>query len=242
MNELLAISPSNLGNETVQTVNAREMWKFLASKQEFSNWIKNRIEQYDCVQGIDYIVDKKINDAGQVVQADYFITLDMAKEFAMVERNDKGKEARKYFIECERKLKNNFNVPTTLSGALRLAAEQAEQIEVLQLRAKADAPKVEFALAVRRMEGSCKLGDFGKAIGIGRNTLFAKLRADEILMADNMPYQSYIDRELFVVIEQTPYTDRDGNTHPTFTTMVTGKGQVFLYKKYRKPTTDLAAH
>ena len=108
MKKLIAISPSNLGNETVQTVNAREMWKFLESKQEFANWIKSRIEQYDCVQGIDYIVDKKINGAGQTIQTDYFITLDIAKEFAMVERNARGKEMRQYFIECERKVKSGI--------------------------------------------------------------------------------------------------------------------------------------
>jgi phage antirepressor YoqD-like protein len=125
-------------------------------------------------------------------------------------------------------------VPKTLSSALRLAADQAEQIELLQLQAQKDAPKVEFAMAVRNMQGACKLGDFGKVIGVGRNTLFQWLRRDEYLMGDNMPYQKHIDSGLFVVIEQTPYVDRDGKAHPTFTTILTGKGQVVIEKKYRK--------
>jgi phage antirepressor YoqD-like protein/predicted transcriptional regulator len=118
--------------------------------------------------------------------------------------------------------------------ALRQLADSLDKQAQLEHKIEADAPKVEFAMAVRRMEGSCKIGDFSKVIGIGRTTMFAKLRADEILMADNMPYQRYVDAEYFVVIEQTPYTDRDGKAHPTFTTMLTGKGQVWLERKYRK--------
>jgi len=126
----------------------------------------------------------------------------------------------------------NQQIPKTLPEALRLAADLAERNAALEYKIEADAPKVEFAMAVRRMEGACKIGEFGKVIGIGQNKLFAKLRQDEILMGDNMPYQRYIDQEYFVVIEQTPYTDRNGKAHPTFTTMITGKGQIFLSKKY----------
>ena len=133
----------------------------------------------------------------------------------------------------ELEAKQEHQIPKTFSAALRLAGELQEKVELLQLEAKENAPKVEFALAVRRMEGACKIGEFGKAIGIGQNKLFARLREDEILMENNLPYQKYIDQELFVVIEQTPYTDRAGKSHPTFTTMVTGKGQVYLEKKYR---------
>lgn len=130
--------------------------------------------------------------------------------------------------------KQAFEIPTTLSGALMLAAKQAEQIEQLQAKADEDAPKVEFAMAVRRMDGACQIGEFCKTLGIGRATFFKMLRDDQVLMANNLPYQRYIDGELFVVTEQIPYTDSKGKTHPIFTTMVTGKGQVWLEKKYRK--------
>lgn len=133
-----------------------------------------------------------------------------------------------------------FQIPMTLSGALMMAAKQAEQIEYLQKQRAEDAPKVEFAMAVRRMEGACKIGDFGKVIGIGRNTLFDLMRQDQILMADNKPYQRYIDSGFFVVIENTPYTDRNGKAYPAFTTMVTGKGQVWLERKYRNSVKKVA--
>jgi anti-repressor protein len=129
--------------------------------------------------------------------------------------------------------KQGFEIPSTLSGALMLAAKQAEQIEQLSIKAQADAPKIEFAMAVRRMEGSCQIGEFCKTLRIGRTTFFKMLRADKVLMENNLPYQQYIDRELFVVIEQIPFTDSSGKSHPVFTTMVTGKGQVWLERKYR---------
>jgi len=100
MNELIKIEEKN----GIETVNARELHEFLESKQEFSNWIKNRITKYGFIEEIDFTVDKFIN--GKATQKDYHITLDMAKELSMVENNDKGKEARKYFISIEKKSKN----------------------------------------------------------------------------------------------------------------------------------------
>lgn len=97
----------------------------------------------------------------------------------------------------------------------------------------ADKPKVEFAERVRNMQGACSVGAFAKSIGLGRNTLFRRMREDGILMAGNMPYQRYIDDGRFVVIEQTPFTDSSGKEHPSFTTYITGKGQVWLEKRYR---------
>lgn len=125
-------------------------------------------------------------------------------------------------------------IPKTLPEALRLAADLAERNAALESKIEVDAPKVEFAMAVRRMEGACKIGEFGKAIGIGQNKLFSRLRDDKILMENNLPYQRYIDAEYFVVVEQTPFTDRSRKSHPTFTSYITGKGQVYLERKYRK--------
>lgn len=125
-----------------------------------------------------------------------------------------------------------FALPTTFAGALRLAAEQAEKIEAQALQITADAPKVAFAETIRSIDGVCHIDKIAKTIGIGRNKFFKMMRADGILMRNNLPYQKYIDREYFTVNEQEPYIDSDGVKHPTFTTMVTGAGQVFLVRKY----------
>lgn len=104
MNELIPISNHN----GQRAVNARDLHEFLESKQDFSTWIKNRIEKYDLVENVDYTVFHKFmeNPQGGRPQIEYALTIDAAKELSMVEGNEKGKQARRYFIACERIAKN----------------------------------------------------------------------------------------------------------------------------------------
>ena len=105
MNELIKLQPQTINGNTVETVSARELHEFVESKQEFANWIKNRIEKYGFMENQDFLtVLSKTPNGGRPSQ-EYFITLDMAKQLAMVENNEKGMQVRKYFIECEKKLK-----------------------------------------------------------------------------------------------------------------------------------------
>ena len=97
MNQLIEINTSEAG---IKTVNARDLHAFIESKQQFADWIKARIDQYGFVEGADFTVHKFMN--GRATQTDYHISIDMAKELSMVERNAKGKQARQYFIECEK--------------------------------------------------------------------------------------------------------------------------------------------
>lgn len=88
-----------------QVVNARELWRSLGSKQEFANWIKNRIDGYGFRENADYIsFDEVIKRAtGATTRKEYILTLDTAKEIAMVENNEKGRMVRRYFIEAEKR-------------------------------------------------------------------------------------------------------------------------------------------
>ncbi|EPS5746115.1 antA/AntB antirepressor family protein, partial [Campylobacter coli] len=88
----------------INSANAREIFQFLNSEQEYSNWIKNRISHYNFIENQDYIIEL-VYTKGRP-RKDYYITLDMAKELCMVENNEKGRQARRYFIECEKRLKN----------------------------------------------------------------------------------------------------------------------------------------
>jgi len=115
----------------------------------------------------------------------------------------------------------------------------SEKVIALDAKIAADAPKVAFAEAIRAVDGVCSIEKIAKTIGIGRNKLFKRMRDDGILQANNLPYQKYIDREYFTVIEQEPYTDTKGVQHPTFTTRVTGAGQVFIAKKYANIMGDV---
>lgn len=102
---LITVFESIIGDRTLQAVNARELWEFLQVKTRFDDWARRRIEEYGFVQGIDFTVflNSEENSSGRPPK-EYHITLDMAKELSMVERTPRGKEARLYFIECEKKL------------------------------------------------------------------------------------------------------------------------------------------
>lgn len=124
MSNIIQIESRNVGDTAVQTVNARELHEFLEVGRDFSSWIKARIEQYDFVEQQDFvIIDSAPQNGGagnRGHRIEYAISLDMAKELSMVERNEKGKEARRYFIECERRAKDSGNAiaskrPTTIS-------------------------------------------------------------------------------------------------------------------------------
>lgn len=123
-----ALIPIN-DNNGKKAVNARDLHAFLESKRDFSNWIKDRIDKYDLVENVDYVVFNKFgeNPNGGRPQIEYALTIDAAKELSMVEGNEKGKQARRYFIACEKKL--NESQPESLSPSeliLKLAQMNVE--------------------------------------------------------------------------------------------------------------------
>lgn len=253
MNELIKISQVRMKTDEVNAVNARDLHMFLESKTDFSNWIKRRIDEADAVENTDYTSFAKNgeNQNGGRPQVEYIITLDLAKEIAMLERNQKGKEIHRYFIECEKQLTRRIKAPITMKEALLLALEQQDQIEALEAQQKANLPYVTFAKAVEAGATSINIGDYAKAlcnndkINVGQKRLFKWLRENGYLQKDNMPYQNqqrggiaevskrseqkYIDNGYFEVVTNTIVTTR-GNMQ-TFTTKVTSKGQVALSPK-----------
>lgn len=134
--DLIELKPAAIGGKTIQTVNARELHAFLGAGKDFSNWIKDRIQQYGFLEEIDYTTDLFASfgekGTGRPIR-EYYLSIGMAKELAMVERNDKGREARRYFIECERKLleeKAAEPVFTISRGALDLIAMHQAGIRI----------------------------------------------------------------------------------------------------------------
>lgn len=125
---------------------------------------------------------------------------------------------------------------TDPAAAARAWATEYDAKRLLENKVAADAPKVAFAETIRTIDGVCHIEKIAKTLGYGRTKFFKRLREDGILMGNNLPYQKYLDRAYFSVIEQEPFTDSKGISHPTFTTMVTGAGQVFLAKRYANIT------
>jgi anti-repressor protein len=102
---LVPVFTGTISNQSIQLCNARDLYQFLEVGKDFSTWIKNRIEQYGFIEGEDYspILGNRSDGKSGKRRIEYHLTLDMAKELAMVENNDKGRQIRRYFISLERK-------------------------------------------------------------------------------------------------------------------------------------------
>lgn len=224
-----------------QVVSARELHKFLEVESNFSTWCK-RMFEYGFEENVDYILSKigtnKISKSNPI---DYALTLDTAKEISMIQRSEKGKQARKYFIKCEKKLKNPYKLPQTYSEALAELAKTTEEQERLNKELKDKdqqlteaAPKVVFADSVTGSSNSILVRKFAKDLcndgfDIGQNRLFKWFRDNCFLNRDNEPYQNYISQGLFEVITRTIGSGTE--TFTAKTTKITGKGQTYFAKK-----------
>ena len=240
--ELIRIQQHN-GN---QVVSARELHNFLESKQQFANWIQNRINDYGFIENQDFEVFNNFikNPNGGRPLKEYALTIDTAKEIAMVEGNEKGKQARRYFIECEKKLKviQHPSIPQSYSEALKLAYEQAEKIEEQSKLIEQQKPLVTFATALQISDHCVLIGELAKIlkqnnINIGQNRLFEWLRQNRYLIGKgeqyNLPSQKGLNLGLFEV-KTTTINNPDGSIRVTKTTKVTPKGQSYFINKFLK--------
>ena len=218
-----------------QIVDARELHEKLESKRDFSNWITDRLTKYDFVENIDFTTIL-LKSTGGRPRTEYALTLDTAKEIAMVENNEQGRKIRRYFIEVEKKAREMFEIPKTLPEALRKAAELAEQLEEQK-------PKVLFANSVETSKNSVLINELSKILkqngyDIGQNRLFEKLRNEGYLIKQkgqswNLPTQKSMELGLFEV-KKTVVNKPDGNIITKATTKVTGKGQIYFVNKFLK--------
>lgn len=135
MTELITINKADFNGAEINSVNARELHAVLESKTDFSTWIKRRLEETDAVENADYIIVPQkcgtMTEHGKKasIKNEYILSTDIAKEIAMLERNEVGKKVRRYFIEFEKMHKQNF-IPQDLPTALRAYANEVEQKEL----------------------------------------------------------------------------------------------------------------
>ena len=131
-------------------------------------------------------------------------------------------------------------IPKTLPEALRLYAMEIEKREIVETQLAIAAPKVEFFDAVADSKDAIEMGRVAKVLdcGIGRNRLFQFLRDEKVLMHNNVPYQTFVDRRYFRVIEQT-YNKSDGSVHVSTKTLVYQKGLQFILKSLGKTSKSL---
>lgn len=231
MNELFKV---NYDNDRI-TLSARDLHDFLEATERFNSWFE-RMKQYGFVDGVDYLGCKVFNTQARQELQDYQITIEMAKEIAMLQRNDKGKQARQYFIELEKK----WNSPEWVMN--RALEYSKKQVESLLLENKELKPKALFADAVSASKNSVLVGELAKMIkangvDIGQKRLFSWLRDNHYLMAKgesyNQPTQKSMDLGL-MEIKKSTVNNADGSIRTVTTTKITGKGQIYFVNKFLK--------
>lgn len=236
MNELIKITY----NDDRPAVSARDLHDFLEVKTAYKDWFP-RMCEYGFTEGEDFNplkIERVQNEGGRMVTRtvdDAVLTIDMAKELCMIQRNEKGKQARQYFLQIEK----DWNSPEkVMARALQIAGDKLKRLEN---KVEADAQKVLFADAVSASKTSILVGELAKllkqnGVDIGQHRLFRWMRENGYLIRRNgtdfnMPTQKSMDLGLFTV-KETAITHSDGTVTVSKTTKVTGKGQQYFIQKF----------
>lgn len=242
MNELLKIN-----YETEQpTVSARELYEGLEIKTAFKDWFP-RMAAYGFEENQDFILvaqKRATNNPKNPVATynDYQISVDMAKQICMIQRSEKGKLYRQYFIDLEKA----WNTPEqVMARALKLADKTIDTLKEENKKLIEDKermrPKEIFADAVSASTSSILIGDLAKllrqnGVDIGQKRLFEYLRNHGYLIKRkgsdwNMPTQKSMNMELFEIKEST-HIDGNGCNIVTRTPKATGKAQIYFVNKF----------
>lgn len=239
MDQLIPTQQNDGGNILVT---GRDLHLFLEVKEKYTEWVK-RMMDYGFSENEDYkVVVEKVQSEKRdrtYELINHHITIDMGKEISMLQRNEKGKQARQYFIEVEKK----WNSPEMI--VKRAMEIQDHKIKMLQTTVDELKPKALFAEAVETSKSSVLVGELSKIIkqngvNIGPNRLFVWLRDNGFLIrqrgeAFNSPTQKSMEQKLFEIKKRTinnPY----GSIRTTRTPKVTGKGQIYFVKKFLEGT------
>jgi anti-repressor protein len=210
MNELIAITSRPVNGQEIQTVNARELHAFLEVQTPFKDWIARRIEEYGFQEGKDFCAFLRESSGGRPAK-EYALSIDMAKELSMVERNEKGKQARQYFLECERRAKNPAPMEALADPAFLRSTllSYTEKVIALEAKVEEQAPKV---AALDRIEASPEhltLTQAAKVLNIKIGKLTELLHRERWVYRQNgswVPYHPRIEQGL-LIYKEAKYTD-----------------------------------
>ena len=230
MNELIKVDFSG----ERPAVSARELHEFLEVGTHFKDWFP-RMCEYGFAEGEDYTLLIFEHPQNHQPTKDFAISIDMAKEICMIQRNEKGKLARQYFLQLEKA----WNSPEkVMARALQIADRK---IKMLEAEKETNRPKVLFADSVAASNTSILVGELAKllkqnGVDTGQNRLFDWMRNNGYLIRRegtdyNMPTQRSMELGLFE-IKETSITHSDGHITVNKTPQVTGKGQQFFISTF----------
>ena len=219
-----------------QLVSGRELHEFLEVGTPYKKWFERMID-YGFTENVDFLVTDIFvhnSNGGRQYQADHNIKLDMAKELSMIQRNEKDKQARQYFLQVEKAWNNPEMI---VQRALQIQTKKVEQLQFENAELK---PKALFSDAVRGSKNSCLIKDLAtilkqNGVNIGQNRLFDWLRENGYLCTGgrrhNQPTQRSLDLAVMNVREHVR-TNAEGDLMTTFTPLITGKGQLYFVNKF----------
>ena len=236
MANLIKISNNKISDFEVKTVSARELHDFLEVKSRFNDWINNRIRDFGFVENQDFVtVTKNLVSGG--IQKEIYLSIDMAKELSMVERNEKGRQARQYFIEMEKVAKKQIQeskiaLPdfTNPAESARAWAEEYEKRELAEQKLIEAQPKIEFVQKYVEVGTTKSLRETAKILRVPERAIIDCLVGDGLLFRQSgnlLPYQKYHVKGLFDV--KTGTTEYGHNYTQT---RVTSKGIEYIASRY----------
>lgn len=223
-------------------VSARELHEFLGVGSHFKDWFP-RMCEYGFAEGADYTPLIFEHPQNHQPTRDYAVSIDMAKEICMLQRNEKGKMDRQYFLQLEK----DWNSPEkVMARALQIADKKIKELEehklALEAEAKANAPLVLFSKGVEGSSNSILVRDMSKVLNqngiqIGGNRLFEWFRQNGYLIKQkgrdyNMPTRRSVEMGLFEIKETVVSHTSGTQTHRT--PLITGKGQTYFYNLLRQ--------
>ena len=222
---------------------ARLLHEFLGIKKAFSDWMKYQIEGLELIKDKDFITIMGESSGGRP-SLEYALTVETCKHISMASKGENGKKARQYFINCERKLKEIIQTPQLdVKELLKLAYNELDKKDIVIQNKQAQIEEmksaVDFIENIFKPSTVCrKIGEFAKTASltfsdgkiIGPNQMFELLRQMGILMWGNLPKTEYIKAGYFELKENI---DKN-NIAFAPTTLITTKGQEWLYKKLKK--------
>ena len=238
MKELIKITEQN-GN---QAVSMKDLYTFLEVRENWTDWTK-RMLGYGFDENVDYeavsVFRQHPNGIGGTTVKDYALTLDCAKEISMLQRSERGKMARQYFIECEKQLRSGkFALPTTYKEALQSLLEELEAKERLQaqndlqrIELQKQAPKVAYYEDVLTSKSTYNANPIAKELGMSAVTLNKRLHELKVQYKQGgqwLLYHHHQDKGYTKTVTHT-YTDSQGETHTSSSTVWTEKGREFIH-------------
>lgn len=243
----MTIIPIDTRADGTVAVSGRELHKFLEVRTPYDKWFPRMVE-YGFTAEEDFSTILSESTGGRP-STDHALTLDMAKEVSMIQRTDRGKQARQYFIEAEKKLRTQAQpnpyadqIPKTYADALRAHAQAIEARDAMESYARELEPKADAYTRFIDADGTYAVGTVAKMLGLSQNKLFDRLRGGGIFISKgpmrNTPYQQYMHH---FAVKAFEYERANGTRGTSYTTRVLGTGVEFIARKLGLPITPVNA-